>query len=339
MAYHWLCAQRKHYPANADIWDFRFKSQDNLSALKSSIKQNRYLYSPLQIIRKQDHTEVALWSSSDALVQKLLALTLSKYLPIHSLCTHVKGHGGHKFTVQKTHDYIAGGHYPYVCKTDIKGYYAHINKHRLLDQLYQVISDKTILNLLGQFLFYSVEKGGNYHTPLNGISRGSALSPLLAGFHLYEMDASFAKQKGIRYLRFMDDIIILCKTRWQLRRAVAKLNHFLNAYELEQHPEKTFIGKVAKGFDWLGYSYNDKGLIRLASKTVQHFFSKLHRLYEQAHRLHWLKEQYKQRVVDYIQRWVQWICSGINNIAAFKHKITRVLHKLCVELTHVYILH
>ena len=24
IAYQWLCQQRKHYPANADVWSFRF---------------------------------------------------------------------------------------------------------------------------------------------------------------------------------------------------------------------------------------------------------------------------------------------------------------------------
>jgi len=82
-----------------------------------------------------------------------------------------------------------------VLRTDIKGYYANINKHQLLEQLAAHIHCPIILNLLSQHLFYSVENGGNFHTPTKGISRGCALSPLIAGFQLYCIDPYFSQQK------------------------------------------------------------------------------------------------------------------------------------------------
>jgi RNA-directed DNA polymerase len=54
--------------------------------------------------------------------------------------------------------------------------------------------------------------------------RGCPLSPLLAGFHLYELDQQLAKRNGVRYCRFMDDLLIISKTRWQLRRAITIMN-------------------------------------------------------------------------------------------------------------------
>jgi hypothetical protein len=41
--------------------------------------------------------------------------------------------------------------------------------------------------------------------------------------------------------------------RWKLRRAVKIVNQTLAALGLEKHPEKTFVGRVEKGFDFLGY--------------------------------------------------------------------------------------
>ncbi len=45
----------------------------------------------------------------------------------------------------------------------------------------------------------------------------------------------------------MDDFIILARTRWQLRAAVVALNRCFDHFGFEQHPDKTFIGRVERG--------------------------------------------------------------------------------------------
>ncbi|WP_198432157.1 reverse transcriptase domain-containing protein [Marinomonas sp. BSi20584] len=234
-AYQWLCQTRKHHPPNADIWHFRFHWRKEITQIKQQIVDKKYLFSALQLINKADGSQVAVWSSRDALVLKMLTLTLQDILPCHKLCTHFKGHGGAKQSVQTTHDRINSGQYGYVIRTDIKGYYANIQKRPLIDQLAQHIHCPIILNLMSQYLHYSVENGGNFHTPTKGISRGCPLSPLMAGFQLYEVDHYFGKQKRLRYTRYMDDFLILCSTRWQCRRAVKALNQFFDAFGFKQH--------------------------------------------------------------------------------------------------------
>ncbi len=53
----------------------------------------------------------------------------------------------------------------------------------------------------------------------------------------------------------MDDIPVLSTTRWKLRTAVKAMNHVLGSPNLEKHPDKTFIGRVEKEFDFLGYHF------------------------------------------------------------------------------------
>jgi RNA-directed DNA polymerase len=204
--------QSQKFPANSGIWHVRFHKQTWLPQLLSNLGQGTHRLSPMQLVKRSDNSKVPIWSSSDALVLKLLTIKLQTLLPVHKSCTHIKGHGGHKFAVRQTHNWIAGKKYSFVCKTDIKGYYANIDKHQLLSLLSQYIKCPIIMNLLGQFLFYSIEYGGNFHTPNKGLPRGCPLSPLLAGFHLYELDKTLSQQQGTRYLRFMDDLIIFSKT-------------------------------------------------------------------------------------------------------------------------------
>jgi len=55
-------------------------------------------------------------------------------------------------------------------------------------------------------------------------------------------------------IRYMDNILILTKTRWQ------------NRLKPEKHPDKTFIGKIEKGFDFLGYHFS-REFLKVAEKV------------------------------------------------------------------------
>ena len=78
----------------------------------------------------------------------------------------------------------------------------------------------------------------------------------------------------------MDDILILSKTRWQNRKVVRQLNQILNELKVEKHPDKTFIGKIKKEFDFLGYHFSRKPL-KIARITWQKHVLHITQLYEQ----------------------------------------------------------
>jgi RNA-directed DNA polymerase len=98
-------------------------------------------------------------------------------------------------------------------------YYASIDHLLLLDQLAVHIKDRRGLNLMGQYLRRTSERGGSFWDYEKGISLGCPLSPLIGAFFLHALDAAAAKLR-LFYVRFMDDILILAQTHWQLRRAV-----------------------------------------------------------------------------------------------------------------------
>src|SRR5207247_11198307 len=77
-----------------------------------------------------------------------------------------------------------------------------------------------------------------------------------------------------------DGIGTASRTPWKLRRAVALLNGIFTTLGLEKHPNKTFIGRVEKGFDFLGYClWPDR--LTVAQATVERFLARVTRLYEQ----------------------------------------------------------
>lgn len=64
-------------------------------------------------------------------------------------------------------------------------------------------------------------------------------------------------------------------TRWKLWKAVKVRHQGLVALRLAKHPDKTFIGRIAKGFDFLGYHCGPVGL-RVAAKMLTNFVARVH---------------------------------------------------------------
>ncbi|MFT6899374.1 MAG: RNA-directed DNA polymerase, partial [Paraglaciecola sp.] len=140
-----------------------------------------------------------------------------------------------------------------------------------------------------------------------GISRGCPLLPVIAAYYLKGLDERMEGDIRYFYRRFMDDVIVLAKTRWHLRNAVRTVNQHFNQLKVAQAPDKTFIGRIAKGWDFLGYRFGLPDLA-LAQKTISNAVNNVIQLYEQ-------KRTAPERAValdDYITRWLRWVYAGID---------------------------
>jgi hypothetical protein len=57
----------------------------------------------------------------------------------------------------------------------------------------------------------------------------------------------------VHYVRYGDDMVLLARTCWQLRRAIAALHEEIAALGLRLHRAKRFIGPTTQGLNSLGY--------------------------------------------------------------------------------------
>ncbi len=247
---------------------------------------------------------IAIWSSRDALVIKVLTAIIQETLKpyLSKTCYHLKGHGGLKGAVRDLIKLYPK--YSFFCKTDVRSYYDSIDHFILYTKLYDYIPE-SIRGYVWQFLKRCVEWGGLYQDIKRGIPRGASLSPLLGAFYLLDLERNM-ERLDVKYVRYLDDILILAKTRWKLKKAIKVLNQTFDELKLEKHPEKTSIGRIEKGFDFLGYHISPEGL-SIAKKTVENFISRATRLYEQEPR-----EPYgSYRLGLYVKRWVRWVGAGL----------------------------
>lgn len=131
--------------------------------------------------------------------------------------------------------------------------------------------------------------------------RNCPLSPLIGAIFLSRLDEAM-EATGLFYARFMDDWVVLAPTRWKLRRAVRVINQILNDLCVEQHPDKTFVGRVERErLDFLGYHLASEGL-SVAAAMLRQFENRVSRLYE--------RDSTGRRVRDYVKRFPQSRRSG-----------------------------
>ena len=130
-----------------------------------------------------------------------------------------------------------------------------------------------------QYLKRTICYGGTFRDVERGISLGCPLSPLMGALYLKPLDDQMAKL-DVYYVRYMDDWLVIASSRWKLRKTVKIVNATLSALNVVKHPDKTFIGKSEKGFDFLGYSFTP-GSLGVAKATLERAVQKLTQLYEQ----------------------------------------------------------
>ncbi|MFV8762038.1 reverse transcriptase domain-containing protein [Yersinia enterocolitica] len=159
--------------------------------------------------------------------------------------------------------------------------------------------------MLKQYLYYSVEDGGEIHTPITGISRGCALSPMIGASLLHHVDSYFASREEIFYVRYMDDFLLFTRTRWSLRRMVKQLATFFDLGGFSIHPDKTQVGKIEHGFDWLGLWFGATGPT-IAPRALENHRDRRVRLYEQARRKRLSATETDVLVQAYEARWNTW---------------------------------
>jgi hypothetical protein len=150
------------------------------------------------------------------------------------------------------------------------------------------------------------DRGGRYSGYRKGIALGCPLSPIMGAFFLGGLDAQL-ERLGLFFVRFMDDVLVLAPTRWKLRRAVKVVNEVLGGLRLEKHPEKTFIGRIDKGFDFLGYRFSPRSL-SVSAPTLVRFVECTRRLYEQERR----EPDSPRRLDAYVRRWWGWANAGLS---------------------------
>ena len=265
-AYEWLCQRRKDYSANSDVWRLRQGwEKDNGAQCRDSIRQTlttgswQFQVVPLHRIKTANKIDVlALIPALDALVLRAIAQVLSKAIPIHSNCLHVKNGGGvaggRAFVAAQLNSGHSGQALKYIWRSDVKSYYQNIHHGILLRKLSAHIKQKRLLHLIRRHLKCNETHGGVYASRYQGLSLSSPLSPFLGALYLNSFDTAMSKYGP--YKRFMDDWILFCESEPLRKKAISKGCLHLKKLGMRCHPDKTWVIRNNEPFVFLGEKFN-----------------------------------------------------------------------------------
>ena len=116
--------------------------------------------------------------------------------------------------------------YRVVVDLDLEKFFDTVNHDALMSRVARKVTDKVLLRLIGRYLRVGVLVGSTVEPTEWGTPQGSPLSPLLSNILLDDLDKEL-EARGHRFVRYVDDVVILVKSRRAGRRVMAKSSRYL----------------------------------------------------------------------------------------------------------------
>lgn len=146
----------------------------------------------------------------------------------------------------------------WVVETDIASCFEAIPHDRLMQAVEERIVDQSLLKLLRAMLRAGVMEAGRVTKAATGTPQGGVISPLLANIYLHRLDRAW-QEAGVGVLvRYADDLVVLCRTEAEAKRALAMLTALLADLGLVPKGSKTRIVHLVEGgegVDFLGFHH------------------------------------------------------------------------------------
>jgi RNA-directed DNA polymerase len=155
--------------------------------------------------------------------------------------------------IRQVKTYIKVG-YRIAVDLDLEKFFDTVNHDVLMSGIARKVADKVLLRLIGRYLRAGVLVDGTIEPRDWGTPQGSPLSPLLANILLDDLDKE-REARGYRFVRYMDDLLILVKSRRAGRRVMAKISHYLTQkLKLKLNRQKSRVVKIEE-LEYLGFTF------------------------------------------------------------------------------------
>ena len=288
------------------VKEFESNLIENLRQLQLELMTETYKPQPLKTfilrdpktrkINKSEFRDRIAHHAIINIIQSLFEITF-----IYDSCSNQKGKGT-LFAIKRLDKFMrqcSKNHTKniFCLKADIKHYFQEVDHKVLLNILKRKIKDERTIWLIKQILNNNVvrERDGQRITR-RGMPLGNLTSQFFANIYLNELDYFVKhKLKAKYYIRYVDDFIILHKSKQQLEIWQNQIKEFLrNKLKLQLHKDKSKIIKLFKGIDFVGFrNFHDFKLLRKRCIT------KMRNKIKEFHRGEFIKE----KLIEAYQGW------------------------------------
>ncbi len=251
---------------------FHGELEANLFRIKSDLSENRYEWGAYRRFWVVDPKLRLIESAPfrDRVVHHALAEVLEPIFEpsfyFHSYaCRAAKGSHA---AVKKLRAWVGNHPHFHYLQMDVMKFFPSIDRNVLYRLVEQRIGDECILRLIRSLLDTAPGE--------IGIPIGNLTSQLFANLYLDPLDQFIKRELRVPlYVRYMDDVILLSKSRAELLKWRILIESFgKESLHLRFHPNKVILGKVTEGIGFLGYRTYPWGIF-LRGKSVRRFRQRL----------------------------------------------------------------
>ncbi len=207
--------------------------------------------------------------------------------------------------LRKCQDYITQG-YIYAVDIDLERFFDTVNHSKLIEVLSRTIKDGRVVSLIHKYLNAGVMHEDHYEETYEGVPQGGPLSPLLGNILLNELDWELEK-RGHKFVRYADDMVILCKSRHSAERTMESIVSYIEKkLFLKVNRDKSKVATV-KDIKFLGYTFyqlEGEGRLRIHPKSMSKMKTRIKQMTSRSNG--WGNERRKEALGQYIKGWVQY---------------------------------
>lgn len=116
--------------------------------------------------------------------------------------------------------------YDWIVDIDLERFFDTVNHDRLMNLVSRTVDDGDVISLIRKFLVSGVQIDEEYKETVIGTPQGGNLSPLLSNIMLNELDREL-ENRGLRFVRYADDCIIMVKSEMAANRVMRSVTEFI----------------------------------------------------------------------------------------------------------------
>ena len=222
--------------------------------------------------------------------------------------------------VKQVQAYVKDG-YRWAVDMDLEKFFDTVDHDVLMHRVARRVHDKRVLKLIGRYLRAGVIVNGQLEPTRRGVPQGGPLSPLLANIVLDDLDKEL-ERRGLRFVRYADDFIILVKSQRAGERVKASVKRFIECkLKLKVNEAKSKVAKIDQT-SFLGFTIIG-GKIRWSDAA----FTKFKRRIKQLTGRSWfVSMQYRmEQLALYLRGWMNYF--GISQYYRIIPEIDRWLRR------------
>ena len=224
-------------------------------------------------------------------------------------------------------EYLNDG-YEWIVDIDLEKFFDTVNQDKLITIIGKTITDGDVVSLIRKYLSAGVMEKGIVKATTVGTPQGGNLSPLLSNIMLNELDKEL-EARGLNFVRYADDCIILVKSEKAANRVLASITKFIEKkLGLKVNAEKSKVTRPTQT-KYLGFSFWKSPKGQWKPKPHLKSYQKLVRKLKQLTDRSWsISLDNRIKKINYVVRgWVNYF-----RIANMKNKIIEIDEHLRVRI-------